>query len=324
MDKINLLDIINNLSNKNNNNINHNAFFTITNFSNSFFFSRIIDKQYNCLHINHLQAFYYNIYYIFNKNVSLDNLTEEMVVNMKNKLILNVTKNKSFFKYITNKCKKSSLVEFIEQNESNEYILQYMAESFNITIAVLDCEIDKIVLYYGDDSLDTYNSVFIFSKLNNNYSILFENDNCEFNFNKIKWLKNNLQYCIRCNLEFKLGNSININKNILHKYIKTETIQKPIKNNIKDNTISNPTSNDNSNSNKLDDNSKNNSKNKSNDNNLNIISEIKNITNINKVSLQKIQTYATKLGLEIKIKTSNGKKLKNKTKQQLYNEIIKI
>lgn len=316
MDKINLLDIINTLSNKTNNNINHNEFFTITNFSNSFFFSRIINKQYNCLHINHLQAFYYNIYYIFNKNVSLDNISEDMIINMKNKLILNVTKNRSFFKYITNKCKKSSLVEFIEQNESNEYILQYIAESFNITIAVLDCEIDKIVLYYGDDSLDTYNSVFIFSKINNEYSILFDKNNCEFNFNNIEWLKNNLQYCIRCNLEFKLGNSININKNILHKYIKIDNVNKPMNNKTKNTPVCKPNIKHSKNENQP-------KHDLSVSNNKSVtISEIKKITNINKVSLQKIQNYATKLGVDIKMKTSNGKNLKNKTKQQLYNEII--
>lgn len=220
MDKINLLDIINTLANKKTNNIDHNTFFTITNFSNSFFFSRIINKQFTCLRINHLQSFYYNIYYIFNKYVSLDNISEDMVINMKNKLILNITKNKSFFKYITNKCKKNSLIEFIEQNESNEYILQYIAEVFNITIAVLDCEIDKIILYYADDMLDTYNSIFIFTKYNNEYAILFENNKCEFNYTDIPWLSNNLECCVRCNLEFKLGNQVDINKKIINKYIK--------------------------------------------------------------------------------------------------------
>lgn len=300
MDKLNLLDIINTLANKNTNTINHNTFCTITNFSNSFFFSRIINKQYTCLRVNYLQSFYYNIFYILNKDVSIDSLTDDMVINMKNKLILNITKNKSFFKYITNKCKKNSLIEFIEHNESNEYILQYISEVFNITIIVLDCEIDKIILYYANDMLDTYCSIFIFTKYNNEYAILFENNKCEFNYNDVPWLFNNLDCCERCNLEFKLGNQVIFNKKTINKYIKQPNIIQPKLSYIINKSESNKSAS-----------------------NKSILTDIKLITNINKISLHELQHYANKLNIPIKIKTSNGKKEKNKTKQQLYNEITK-
>ena len=302
MDKLNLIDIINTLP-KNNLDIN-NIQINKSNFSFSYFFSSITNNKYDYLKMNNPLSFYYSLYYIFNMNSSFDTITNNQIIQLKNKLVLNIHHNKSFFKYITNKCKKSFLIQFIENNEANEYILQYIAESFQIIIAVLDCEIDKIVLYYNGDILNRYQSIFLFSKYNNNYSLLFENDKYEFAYQDLDWIFKNIDICQRCNLEFKKGNSIIVEDRSFDKYLKhfssrndsfhSDNFDKKVTKTVVNNNINNTN-----------------------------VAKIQ-IKSLSKTSLQELQNKAKDLNIDIKIKTVNGKKTKNKTKKQLYDEICMV
>ena len=300
MDKINLLDIINtlpksiiSLSNK---------LITKTNFNNSYFFNNIISSELISFQLSHPLVFYYSIYYILNPSFTND-ITEDDIIRIKNKLVLNIHKNKSFFKYITNKCKKTSLIQFIENTESNEYILQYIAESFNIIIAVLDCEINKIVLYYGGDVLHIYSSIFLFTKYNSRYSILFEDEKYLFKKDEVDWIFNNLDICERCNLEFKKGNTVVIEDHALNKYIKSFEKSRLKYSQSKQQHYNPPSQKKQINVNE--------------NNNLINISK----SQVYKISLKELQAHATNLNIQIKVATSNGKSKKNKTKLQLYNEI---
>ena len=127
------------------------------------------------------------------------------------KLILNINKNKLFFKNLKKGCKKNLLINFIENKDENEYIIQYIADSFNINIIVLDCELNKIICYYNDDNLDKFKNFFIFTKLNNKHYLLFKNEKYIFNFNEIPWFFNNINICERCNLNCKIEKFIYIN-----------------------------------------------------------------------------------------------------------------
>jgi len=178
-------------------------------FNQSFFFNNIINENYSFYFINNELNFYFNIFNILNldlNNVKIDNINEYL-----NKLILNVNKNKQFFKNLKKGCKRNLLINFIENKEENEYILQYIADSFNSNIIVLDCEINKIICYYSDDNLDKFKNFFIFTRLNNKHYLLFKNEQYKFDYTQIPWFFNNLNICERCDLNCKIEDFIYIN-----------------------------------------------------------------------------------------------------------------
>jgi len=176
-------------------------------FNQSFFFNKIIKENFYFYFINNELNFYFNIFKIFNlNNINIDNINEYL-----NKLILNINKNKKFFKNLQKGCKRNLLINFIENKEENEYILQYIADSLNINIIVLDCEINKIICYYNNNNLDKFKNFFIFTRLNNKHCLLFKNEQYKFDFTEIPWFFNNINICERCDLNCKIEDFIYIN-----------------------------------------------------------------------------------------------------------------
>ena len=176
-------------------------------FNQSFFFNKIIKENFYFYFINNELNFYFNIFKIFNlNNINIDNINEYL-----NKLILNINKNKKFFKNLQKGCKRNLLINFIENKEENEYILQYIADSLNINIIVLDCEINKIICYYNNNNLDKFKNFFIFTRLNNKHYLLFKNEQYKFDYTQIPWFFNNLNICERCDLNCKIEDFIYIN-----------------------------------------------------------------------------------------------------------------
>ena len=297
MEKVSLVDIINRLSTTKFNHSNQNIdFITTTSFKFSHFFSVILQSSdYNFISSNYSP--YYNIAYVFYNKLSnnLSNNYLNIIENFKNKLILDINNNNFFFKYITNKCKKNLLIQYIENDCINEFILQYIAESFGITIIVLDSEIDKLILFYNNVLLDVYNNFFILYKINDQYNLVFKDEQYLFNYTEINWLFSNLNHCIRCNLEFKDGIDVKLNKYVYTRINKSDIICNP---NIKEELSENY-------------------------DNKNRIESSQKLTNndLKKYTLKQLQNIAIKSKIEITIPTINGKKNKNKTKLQLYNDI---
>lgn len=177
-------------------------------FNQSFFFNKIINDNFYFFFINNELNFYFNLLYILN----LDSNNETLDINNQsiNKLIFNINQNKQFFKILKKGCKRNLLINFIENREENDYILQYFADSFNINIIVLDTEINKIVCYYNDNNLDKFKNFFIFAKLNNKHCLLFKKEQFKFGFDEIPWFFDNLNICERCNLNCKIEDFIYI------------------------------------------------------------------------------------------------------------------
>lgn len=294
MDKVSLVDIINRLSTTKFNHSNQIVdFVTIPTSRFSHFFSVILqNSDYNFIVSNYSP--YYDIAYVFYNNLfkTSSNNYSNIIENFKNKLILDINNNKFFFKYITNKCKKNLLIQYIENDCINEFILQYIAESFGITIVVLDSEINKIILFYNNITLDIYNQSFILYKINDKYCIVNKNEQFLFNYSELSWLFSNLNHCIRCNLEFKDSFEVELNKYVYSR-LDNLTNDSQIELIIKQDTSDV----------------------------IKVEEEEDKQINLKKYTLKQLQNIALKSKIEITVPTINGKKNKNKTKLQLYNDI---
>lgn len=314
MNNIILSDIINILSSKNiinindrMNNININNLniitYNISDFNKSFFFCNFFHKKICFMKTSHLLSFYYYLYIIIYNLDDFNIISEDKIINLINKLILNINTNSGYFKYISNKCKKSVLIDFIENYTVNEFVLQYITELLSVNIVVFDCEIEKFIIYYNNEYLDIYNNFYIFSKFNNEYVLLLDgNNNYIFKYKEISYIFNDLNICQRCNLNFKKGHTVFIKNPIFYKYLNSSndntTLNKIIKQPIECKPNDNTPSTDN--------------------NNLSIIKELLK-TNLKKITLKYLQEIATKIDIAIIINVNNKKK--RKTKQQLYDEI---
>ena len=129
MNNISLINLVNSLkSNKVCNSISNIERIP---FINSYFFNKILNSNFYYLKLSNSESFYYCLYYIiYNLNINED-INHDNIIKMVNKLILNINNNKSYFKNITNKCKKSTLIDFFDNMQSNEYTIQYICEILN-------------------------------------------------------------------------------------------------------------------------------------------------------------------------------------------------
>lgn len=200
----NLIDLLN-LKFLNSNELLFNN-IKILKFNQSFFFNNLINDTFYIHYSNNKINFYYNLFYLCNNNIT--DINNKKINNFINLLILNISNNKQFFKNLKKGCKKNVLINFIENKEENEYILQYISDFFNINIIVLDCEINKIHCYYNNNEFDKYKNIFIFTKLNNKHYLLFKKNKYIFEIKDIPWFSKNMDLCQRCNLNCKIDNFI--------------------------------------------------------------------------------------------------------------------